>query len=66
MPNFSLARIMYGTNEDFRATGWMSTSALPSPGLASSAESANRAAASSHLSLGAYLYKAWTALTAWH
>jgi len=54
MPNFSLARIMYGTNEDFRASGWMSISAA----------SASRGAESSHLSLGDYLHKAWAALTA--
>ena len=66
MPNFSLARIMYGTNEDFRATGWMSTSALSSPGLPNSADPASRGGESSYLSLGAYLHKAWVALTARH
>ena len=64
MAKFSLARIMYGTNEDFRATGWMSTSAVSSPGSINSAASASGAAESSHLSLAAYLYKAWAALTA--
>jgi hypothetical protein len=66
MPNFSLARIMYGTNEDFRASGWMSNSAGSSPGSPNSADSANRGAESSHLSLslGDYLHKAWAALTA--
>ena len=66
MPNFSLARIMYGTNEDFRAAGWMSASTLSSPGLPNSADSASPDAESSHLSLGAYLHKAWAALTARH
>jgi hypothetical protein len=64
MPNFSLARIMYGTNEDFRASGWMSISAVSSPGSPNSADSASRGAESSHLSLGDYLHKAWAALTA--
>ena len=64
MANFSLARIMYGTNEDFRATGWMSTSAVSSPGSINSADSTSGGAESSHLSLAAYLHKAWAALTA--
>ena len=64
MPNFSLARIMYGTNEDFRATGWMNTSGISSPDLSSSANSSSASTGSSQLSLGAYLHKAWTALTA--
>ena len=63
MPNFSLARIMYGTNEDFRASGWMSTSAISSPGLLNPENSAG-GNGSSHLSLGAFLHKAWAALTA--
>jgi hypothetical protein len=66
MPNLSLARIMYGTNEDIRAAGWMSTSAVSSPSSSSGAEAASGRAGSGHLSLGAYLHKAWVALTARH
>jgi hypothetical protein len=54
---------MYGTNEDFRASGWMSTSAISSPGLLNPENSAG-GNGSSHLSLGAFLHKAWAALTA--
>jgi hypothetical protein len=55
---------MYGTNEDFRASGWMSNSAGSSPGSPNSADATSRGAESSHLSLGDYLHKAWAALTA--
>ena len=64
MPNFSLARIMYGTNEDIRAAGWMSTPAVSSAGSQRTADAASGRAGSGHLSLGAYLRKAWVALTA--
>jgi hypothetical protein len=65
MPNFSLARIMYGTNEDIRAAGWMSTPEVSSPGSQSTADAAS-SAGSGHLSLGTYLHKAWVALTERH
>jgi hypothetical protein len=65
MPNFSLARIMYGTNEDIRAAGWMSTPAVSSSGSQSTADAAS-SAGSGYLSLGAFLHKAWVALTARH
>ena len=64
MPNFSLARIMYGTNEDFRAAGWMSSSAISSPDSSSPVNSASANAGSSHFSFATYLQKAWAALTA--
>lgn len=65
MPNFSLARIMYGTNEDFRAAGWMSSSAVSSPG-SSGTDASRGGGGSNHLSLAAYLHRAWAALTARH
>jgi hypothetical protein len=65
MPNFSLARIMYGANQGIRAAGWMSTPAVSSPGSQSAAD-APSSAGSGHLSLGAFLHKAWVALTARH
>jgi len=55
MSNLSFARIMYGSNQDLRSSGWMSASAIPSQ-PAFSAKPAS-------LTLESLLHKAWLALS---
>jgi hypothetical protein len=60
MINLSLARIMYGTNEDLHASSSMSGATFSS--LASSSDRATRETAAAQGSLGAWLHKAWVSL----
>jgi hypothetical protein len=60
MINLSLARIMYGTNEDLHT--WSAMSGATFPSRASSVDRATRETAVAQNSLGALLHKAWTSL----
>ena len=61
--NVSLARIMYGTNEDLHASHSMNATGNPSPvnQLATSAAH-TKAAGTTSGTLGGLLHKAWAAL----
>jgi hypothetical protein len=62
MNNMSLARIMYGTNEDFHATTSMYRPTVP---LRAIATMDNRhEAASTHGTLTGLLYKVWARIKA--
>ena len=64
MASLSLARIMYGTNEDFRALDWTAASALAPSAQPISAVSSKAGGALDASTLGGILRKAWFALTA--
>lgn len=61
MINLSLARIMYGTNEDYHAAISMSARAIPSLGSPSTARCAERESAASS-TFGSLLERAWALL----
>jgi len=64
MINVSLARIMYGTNEDLHAWHSMNAGAVPSLVWASgSISSTLRKTSSDQETLGGLLQKAWAALS---
>ena len=64
MSSLSLARIMYGTNEDTHASHSMNASALSAHTSRSVQEnSANAINVSEHATLGQLLHKVWTILT---
>ena len=61
--NVSLARIMYGTNEDLHAAHSMNAMWIPSPARQSAARGAfGKAASAASGALGGLLHKAWAAL----
>ena len=63
MMNVSLARIMYGTNEDLHAPHSMSAAGIPSPANQSARMgAAGKAPGSPSVTLEALLHKAWAAL----
>lgn len=63
MMNVSLARIMYGTNEDLHASHSMNVAGVPSLASQSAAgDAARKAAGSGSGTLGGLLHKAWAAL----
>jgi hypothetical protein len=61
MTNLSLARIMYGTNEDLHAPHSMRGSGFPSPAIQAPGENAAGSATEKN-SLGDLLHKAWSSL----
>lgn len=64
MSNLSLARIMYGTNEDLHPSHSMRWSNLGSPAAGVSRVSLDREpTGSGSVSFGGLLHKAWTSLT---
>jgi len=65
MANLSLARIMYGTSEDFRASTGTSTTARSTLSAQSVSENSHEPAAE-HETLGELLHRAWTHLSSKH
>lgn len=64
MFNLSLARIMYGTKEDFHTSHSMLWSSLRTPAAGfSPASVGSENAASGRVSLSALLHKAWISVT---
>ncbi len=62
MPNQSLARIMYGTSEDYHASTVTSASAFSAPSSQSAAENSHQSVVELE-SLVELLHKAWTNLS---
>jgi len=63
MMNVSLARIMYGTNEDLHASHSMNAVGIPSPAHQPAGRgAAGKAGDPSSGTLGGLLHKAWAAL----
>jgi hypothetical protein len=65
MTNLSLARIMYGTNEDLHAPHSMRGSGFPSPANQAARENASGSMTHEN-SLGDLLHKAWYSLSGKH
>jgi hypothetical protein len=63
MMNVSLARIMYGTNEDLHAPHSMNATGIPSPvHQPGGSGTAGKAASAASGTLGGLLHRAWAAL----
>jgi hypothetical protein len=62
MANLSLARIMYGTNEDFHASSSMNNAGFPSPQMYGGSNFSGTEAGWVPSTLGKLLHRAWAAL----
>jgi hypothetical protein len=62
MVNLSLARIMYGTHEDFHASSSMNNPGFPSPQTYGKSSFSGTEASSESSMLGKLLHRAWAAL----
>jgi hypothetical protein len=65
MANLSLARIMYGTSEDFHASTTTTASTLSSHPTSTSTDIADKSAPDEE-TLGELLHRAWTNLSGKH